>query len=310
MKFIQDDEYILLMEDRYGGRYGLDDLKRLRDVGIQTIVRYPFWNEIETHLGEYVWDTIDEYIELTRQADMKCLFALYEGVPDYFPPEWYLKTPDGSIYIGVYQERVISPWNLDGWEYNLDFLNKFCNRISTKDVMCFRATMRGAEAMLPQYGQYRLDGLYWETMRRMLIEEQSIFYASHDSHELWTCFHHAFDGSGTSGTERARDLYREMAGEFPDAKHYCISYTQFRNDVIGEDKNLADMQELGLNMFGGSEYAEGIIANTDTAIQQGFRGFISAPLHWWSGHKSLEPWMVETIRDSLAKWREARAYSG
>lgn len=306
--FIQDDEYILLMQDSLGGRFTLDDLKRLRDIGVQTIVYYPFWRDIEVSLREYQWRSIDDAIQLARKAGMKSLFALYDHAPDHlFPPDWYLKAIDGRDYLGPYnQERFISPWNPEAWAYHLGFITNFCKRVSADDVMCFRTTSGGAESMFPQHFPYRLDGPYWETMRRVLLEEQEIFYNAHDSHELWTCFHHAFDYLGTAGTEYAEELYKEMRNRFPDHRHYSISYTQFRNDVGGEDKNREEMQRLGLSMFGGSEYAEGLLTNTDTAIQQGFRGFITGPLHQLTAYRKMEEWMFDNFRYSMNKWREAK----
>lgn len=308
MKFIKDDEFILLMEDQYGGKFTTDNLKRLRDVGVQTIVRYPLWSDIETSMGIYHWDVIDRAIDLTREAGMKCLFGVYDKPPEYFPDEWYLKTPEGGNYTGKFQERLLSPWQDEGWAYHLRFIEKFCNRASADDVMCFRATTHGAESMYPHDLRfpYRLDGSYIDTMLKMLLEEQDIFYAAHASRELWTCFHHAFDQQKMAGTEHAEMLYRAMWNGFQDAEHYCISYTQFKRGVQGEVENLADVQRLGLSMFAGSQYAEGLARNTDIAIQQGFRGFVCGPVMVWSKYRRMEDWMYDAFRDSVAKWRVAK----
>ena len=302
VKFIRDDEYILLMEDAPGGVYELDDLKRLRDAGIQTVIRYPFWKDIEVSLGNYQWRRVDDQIEMTRQAGMKCMFALYEFSPHFFPIDWYLKFPDGSLYQGGFYSHVISPWSERGWAYHLGFIEKFCDRVCADDVLTFRATVHGSEVMMPEYAPYRQDGDLLKTFERMIVEEQRIF--SRYNEELWTCFHHAFDSLSYSGTAYAAYLRNLLLDEFPTRNHYCISYTQFRDDVVGEDKNLEDMNLYRLKMFAGSEYAEGLIANTDKAVLQGFRGMISAPLHFYTGKKSLEPWMVDAVVESIKKWRE------
>jgi hypothetical protein len=298
--FIRDDEHILLMEDSMGGVYGLDDLKRLRDAGIQTIIRYPYWKDIETSLGHYEWGKVDDQIDMTRQAGMKCMFALYEFAPHFFLDDWYLKYPDRTIYQGSFYDHVISPWSEKGWDYHLAFLGRFCERVCADDVLTFRATIHGGEVMMPEFAPYRQDGDLLKTFERMIVEEQRIF--SHYNDDLWTCFHHAFDHLPYSGTVYANYLRNILLDEFPTHNHYCISYTQFRDDVIGEDKNLEDMKTYHLKMFGGSEYAEGLITNTDKAISQGFRGFVTAPLHYYSGHKKLEDWMIEAVQNSLRKW--------
>jgi hypothetical protein len=306
--FIQDDEFILLMEDQDGGRYTVDDLKRLRDVGVQTVVRYPCWSDIEPEQGKYVWDSVDEKVAITREAGLKCMLAVYDKVPIYFPDDWYLKYHDGNIYSGSFYDHVISPWSIGGWVYHLDFIKKFCDRYSADDVLCFRATVHGGETILPEYRPYRQDGSLLETLERMVLDEQRIFYETQASRELWTCLHHAFDSKTYSGTQNSEHLYQKMHDAFPDMKHYCISYTQFRDDVLGEDENRAEMQRLGLSMFAGSEYCEGLITNTDKAIEQGFRGFVTSPLHGLGKHRVLEPWMLDAIKESLSKWRQARVH--
>jgi hypothetical protein len=304
--FIQDNEYILLMEDQYGGKFTLDDLKRLRDIGVRSVVRYPYWGTIESSMGHYEWGAIEDAIALTREAGMKCLWAVYDKPPKYFNSEWYIKTPEGATFIGPFRERCLSPWNSEGWAYHLNFIKMFCDKVSADDSMGIRATMFGAESMFPHRYPYRQDGPYLETMLKMLLEEQEIFYNAYSSHELWTCFHHAFDYQKTAGTEHAEMLYQSMSDRFPDHKHYCISYTQFRHDVKGEDKNLADMKRLGLSMFGGSEHAGGLLDNTDRAIAEGFRGFICGPIHFMTPFRQMEEWMFNAFEESLGKWRAAR----
>lgn len=308
MKFIKDDEFILLMEDQYGARFTQDDLKRFRDVGIQTIVRYPYWGTIEPSMGNYDWSEIENFVDLSRNAGLKSLWAVYDKPPKYFPPEWYMKTPEDKVYVGKFRERILSPWNAEGWAYHLKFIKMFCDKLSADDMLCFRATVHGAESMFPHDPRFphRQDGPYIETMLKMLLEEQDIFYNAHDSHELWTCFHHSFDYQGTAGTEHAEMLYKAMRDKFPDHKHYCISYTQFMKGIHGVRENLADVQRLGLSMFAGSQYAEGLVWNTDKAIQQGFRGFICGPIMAWAKHRKTEDWMFDNVRDSMAKWRKAR----
>ena len=308
MKFIQDDDYILLMEDSYGGRFTQDDLKRLADSGIRTMLSYPFWINIEPQMGVYSWEETDNTIEKCRKAGIKCLFAAYDKPPKYFPPEWYIHTPEGNVHVGKFKERVISPWNAEGWAYHLAFLEKFCNKVTADDVMCWRAVPRGAEAMFPHdpARPHRQDGPYVETLLKMMLEEQDIFYRHHSSHELWTCLHHAFDHQGTAGTEHSEMLIRAIRDKFPDFIHYCISYSQFRRGVPGKKENLDEMHRLGLSMFAGSEYADGLLRNTDKAIAQGFRGLICGPIMYLTKYRQMQDWMFDNFAWSIKRWREAK----
>ncbi len=305
-KFIQDDEYILLMEDFFGGEITPGDRAHLREIGVQTSVRYLVWRKIEPEPGIYDWSYPDECVRLSRQAGMKTMLSIYDLAPAYFPGDWYLKFPDGRRFGGTFYANMISPWNPAAWQRHLDFIQACCDRYAAPDVLPYRGTMHGGECMLPDYGPCRMDGYLYSTVIRMLLEEQAIFYEAHPVHELWTALHHAFDSQWYTGNQHWFTLYQAQAQRFPDALHYHLVHTQWVPNIIGAQEHVRDIAEHGYPTFCGSEYCEGLDANTEAAIEAGFRGFITGPLHGLSGHRSMEPWMFDSFANSLAKWKAAR----
>ena len=307
MKFIQDDEFILIIEDQLGRKYSQDDKKRLYDAGIRTMIHYPFWRDVEPELGVYDWSDVDKWIEEDRQAGLKTMLSVYQHPPAYFPDDWYLKRLNGSRYTFsddyIDYERVISPWSEEGWEYHLGFIARFCERNNAPDVLCFSGVMQGGSAMLPEVLDYRADGDLHHAVIKMASGEQCIF-VQHPSHEIWTALHPHFDKIEQSGTGYRKDIYDMLAGVFPEAVHYGLTYTFF-GPISGAEITLGEIRERHLPMWTGSEYVEGLRTNTDKAIDLGFRGFVCAPLHTLTGHHILEDWMLDTIRESLSKWRRA-----
>jgi hypothetical protein len=303
-RFINDDEFIIILNDQNGGSYGVDDLHRLYDAGIRTIIRYPFWRNIETAWGVYDWESVDRWIDEDRQAGLKTMLAIYDHPPAFLPDEWYLRRPDGELYTypGFY-ERVMSPWNFEGWRYHLNFIARCCQRNNAPDVLCFRSTVQGGAVMLPEYEEIRLDGELLPTVLRMMSDEQGIF-VTHPSHEIWTALHPALDSVVQSGNALRGDIYNLIRREFPQAIHHVICHVYFA-DVLGKETTLNEIRQ-GVKMWVGSEYAEGLTLNTDEAISLGFRGFVTSPLHTLGKYRTLEPWMLDNIRESLEKWRKAR----
>ena len=306
VKFIRDDEFIILMEDQNGGKYAIDDLKRLRDVGIQTIVRYPFWKDIEQDWHSYDWSSIDRAISDGRSAGLKTMLAIYDHAPLFFPEDWYFHFADGRILTdpdtNIDYERLMSPWNADGWRYHLGFIDRCCERYNAADVLCFRSALKGGSVMLPEMAGVRIEGDVLETVMRVMLEEQMIF-ESHPSREIWTTLHPTFDKLPWSGNAYRYEIYEMLQQILPNARHQALTHAYFTDN--GEHGIISEMmRRCDFPLWVGSEYCEGLNTNTDTAIERGFRGFFTAPLHYLSGNKALEPWMLEAVAASMRKWRE------
>lgn len=314
--FIRPNEFILLMDDPNlrdaSGASALtrDDLCRFREAGIQTVVRYPYWREIETLPGHCEWGAVDRWLDEARSADMKTMLAVYDLPPHWTPDAWCLKDLHGQVYRGPFYDRIIVPWAKEGWDYHLYFIWRMCRRYNAPDVLCFRSTVHGGEVVLPEGKEPDLAGHdLRQTVEAMVYDEQAIFSVSHPSHEVWMALHHAFDSQPWTGNTMKDELYLGIKERFPETHLYGLSYTQFYPGVIGERENQADIARLGLGLWAGSEHCQGLQRFTEQAIEEGFRGFLCGALHFLSGYRVSQPWMFQAVRESDRKWRESRGLS-
>src|SRR4051812_49303688 len=110
MAFIEPDEFVLLFDYpdhatfvSSPGSYQIpvDDMRRLREVGVKTVLQLLFWSEVEKSPGIYDWSISDAYIAKSRAAGMKTLLLTYDMAVTWAPPEWYLRGADGTIHNGA-----------------------------------------------------------------------------------------------------------------------------------------------------------------------------------------------------------------
>lgn len=303
--FITPDDHILIMADQDGGGFSQDDLNRLADAGIRTIIRYVLWRQVEQEPGVFRWSELCRGIEMDRKAGLKTMLGVYDLAPAFFPEGWYMQDEAGNRYAGSFYANMLAPWVDAAWNAHKDFIARCCMYFAANDVMPFRCTCHGGEVMFPDYAPVKFPAGYdmEAACRQIMIEEQSIF-ARCGHGELWTQLHPAFAGLPYTGNQHMGQIYRDLASCFPHHYRYGITYTMFAN-VMGRELVPEQMRRHGIAMFCGSEYCEGLIANTDEAIRLGFRGFVTAPLHALTGHRSLEPWMLDAIRGSIRKWKDA-----
>jgi hypothetical protein len=57
-------------------------------------------------------------------------------------------------------------------------------------------------------------------------------------------------------------------------------------------------------VFGGAEYAAGVVDSTKAAIEQNIRGLLIGPCHPYTGYRRIEPWMLDKIQEACQLWQE------
>ena len=61
---------------------------------------------------------------------------------------------------------------------------------------------------------------------------------------------------------------------------------------------------FGVKYYVGSEYIQGMQEITPHAIKHGVR-LITSPIHSFQKYRRIEPWMLDTIKDTLRQYAEA-----
>jgi hypothetical protein len=166
MSFLASDEFIILYD--FPVLSG-DDLRRIRDVGVQTLFNEVNWYKVESEPGVYDWSHPDALVERARKAGMKSLLRCPVCIPDgleepfFFPDDYYLKSSNGAIwrncdgYGNDERHTCLSYWG-PGQEEELKFLKMCQERYASPDILCFAGGPHGGEVILPG-----MIPTYWDT---------------------------------------------------------------------------------------------------------------------------------------------------
>jgi len=133
----------------------VDELKRLRDVGVRTALEFVSWDRIETKRGRYDWSLPDEMVTRCRAAGMKAILMTPNHLPQWMPDDWWCWTRDGKAMRTVSAEdhvRIVpclSPWNEDAQWYQNVFIRMVCERYKADDVLCIQSQTQDGEFILP-----------------------------------------------------------------------------------------------------------------------------------------------------------------
>ena len=193
---MRDDEFIILMDlPMVNGQWlAIDDLKRLRDAGIQTAYMHG------SSMGDLPGKIYD-YIIRVRAAGMKIILPLYNKQATDLPDEWYVKTRSRQI-----QRGVLSPWNKDAMDYYNSRLMSDARLYSDADVLVISSWLMDGETVMlnepayyddcaladyekrnggipPDYywNEDKLDPWLQQTYTRLLVNQQKAL----ENTEIW-----------------------------------------------------------------------------------------------------------------------------
>lgn len=323
MAFVEDDELIILMDTPMvsGRMLSLDELKRLRDIGIRTAFwAGPEWDQFMRPDKSLNWTYFDDYLGRMKAAGMKCLIPLWCKYSMRYPAKYYVRIISDGVK--RYRFGIFSPWNREAMSECNRLLEKVRDRITSEMCQVVSGWMLGGEKVLlnrpAYYDNYALadwnrehdgepdhtteEGAAWlkDTYVRLMIEQQKIMVNSQHK-EVWfmlSRYKGMTDRVQCSGCEWI-DVYLDewQKLEPKSINHISFNYFPYGPEfypVIQNEKN-----NYSVNEFVGAEYAEGLRdGNGKVAIDQGLR-LIVGPTHSLTRHKGLEDWMIDEMRKSI-----------
>jgi hypothetical protein len=331
MGFVAGNVLLMDMETVNGDLLSIDDLKKLRDAGIETAYKFRTpWDSIEVEKGVYDWRECDAYLERVLAAGMRAVMTVYSTGPtgSWIPDSWFVKTKAGV------QRSVLSPWNPDAMAYSVDFTRRFAERYTIPDkamvACCYMTageTIGLNEPMFyddtAQASFHALHGPNWYPtpneprteawtkeayFNQMVGFQNAILSVPGNCGEVWTQLHmeiQYFSGLYGNGSKWLPDLlgaYRALPGW---TKTNQIYFTWIQWDQLwGQMQGLA--LGNGCDVYGGAEFATGIVNTVDKAIANGLRGQIVAPCYPEAsvgGYTFVHDWMVANIKEADTKWR-------
>jgi hypothetical protein len=341
MSFIAADEYIILMDH---ATLSLDDLKRVREIGVRTLYSYINWAAIEPAPGVYNWQAVSAQLERARAADMKLLLRCYEQAPAWFPADWYLRTADGVIWRelpgwgGPTGYTLLSPWCAEAMAEEQAFMQMCQELYASPTVQLYAGVAHDGELLLPgmvasYYDPHAVasfraftgrddalpadlpvrSGLFDQTQLSTLawLDASLAAYVTAQQAgfpEIWLSLVERAEPTAPEtfcGPASGNWLRRKLCDHLPATLGKPLNLLLFEiYRPVGTEGMLDSIHGYEGCTWVGSQYCDGLRAHTADAIGRGLRGFITAPVHD-ARPGTLEPWMLEAFTWSLTQWREA-----
>jgi hypothetical protein len=219
---------------------------------------------------------------------------------------------------------MISPWNAEAMAYVYGLYSDMGYRFFTAHSMVINAWLTDGETLFPNeicifdecaraayqqvYGQ--APGLsvsndlefLKNTQINLFLSLQRTLAMYNVHHEIWTALHPALSGYAGNGCAYATDMLAAFTQTTPcgQINHLYCTWTQWENYY---PQMMGLRQAFGERVYGGAEYAEGVVAQTEKAIKVGIDGLLIGPCHPFTGHTRIEPWMVENIKKAMDLWK-------
>jgi len=317
VSFLSNRERMILMDIAGdNGRITPDELKALRDAGIET--SWLYGADMDAPLS-----VIDDRLNQYRQAGLKCFLPLWHTQSTKYPASWYLQTREGQ------RVNVLSPWNDEAMAaYNQSLLT-MRNAYTADDCQVVSCWITDGETVLidkPAYydpaalashareiGGYPLPdlcnrpyGADWlkRTYTKLLVEQQRILMDT-PWREIWYMLHRmiaVFPGSDCDGCDYIDDYLSAFTALQPASINH-ISYTYFPHGPNYWRMIDRDREKWHINEWVGAEYAEGLRdGNGQRAADQGLRGLFIGPTHPYTHHGGIDGWMLDEIKKAVRLW--------
>jgi len=303
--FIEQDEHLIVMEDALNP-FSRKDVKMIEDAGIKTVFISSVlcWDQICKSSLHTDWVSVDRRLENFLDSNLKLILPFYYTMPNWFPNEWYLKKDPRLDHILPNYGNEEFGQAVDN--FALEILNQYSN---------LKPRMQLTYA-IPSGGEFLWDAMLTETfpvsdevVAKFIIDRQKVLVQQHG--EVWLNIHNFLGEPKNWNNENLPRLYGYMRDEFPETPFYSLQFAHFYcgitpNYLYGQMKSKKYAEEFGIRFFVGSNYCEGLTENYNAIREQKLWGFITCPMHSENQmkHYSVEPWMVETLRETNQKLKE------
>ena len=299
----------------------LDDLKRIKDAGVNYCSQYYRWDTIERAMGQYDWNNTDEIVDKVLKAGMKCVLFGWHVPLQCAPEDWYARTQSGYPI-----REVLSYWNEEAQAYSRDFYSKVIQRYGSDNCLAAMSEYLCGECCLHNIPSYydraaiqdyerQYGGITNEENTKKWLQDavvkhyldtQEVFIHQHN--EIWEELQWLIaTQSVANGNFAQPEIQKACRERWPDVNYILLQYTYFMH---GEPyfSYIRDLMKNKITLIVEADYCTGLKNGTTAiAIQHGASGQIVAPLHPFAGVTNMSEWMFDAIEKAATEFRNSEA---
>ena len=271
--FLDKDEHIIVMEDTPNFIFNLDDLHKIENAGIKTVLL-----PRALYIDRPIDDTGINFV--LNNSNLKVLMLFFYSNSHQRDLTYYIKRSDE---IDKYLKETL----------------KHFEPIRDRVQLVFA---------IPEGGEFLWDCMLTEKfpvsdqeVAKFFIGRLKIMKEWHE--EIWITIHNFMGHHNGWNNVHLPYLYSVLAEEFDGVPIYSLQFIHYScgGTPTTKEQQMKVKQykdEYGIKFFVGSNHCEGIIKNFSTLFEQEFYGFLTAPMHSENPNQQdhMKEWMVTTLR--------------
>ena len=276
---------------------------------------------------------MDEQVARTTEAGLFPLVGILT-LPAWMPDDW-LALPRGGDRERWRQRRpdpwdskFLSLWNAEAQAYHRGLLRVLIDRYG-EQALVIQHNAFGDESPLPPAPTPHLfdaeavkdhvakfgcepEIATAQTQRWMMeavvnhaVATQRVLAGQRN--EIWTAINRAYAVClQSNGAQFQEEVWRALRSEFPGAVIYSAQHRWFGLSTSHHDWMLALAKELGIEMFVGGQYGDGLPESAPRAIADGVR-IVVAPINLYRGYTGVSMQVVGNYRNAYKSMQKARS---
>jgi hypothetical protein len=145
---------------------------------------------------------------------------------------------------------------------------------------------------------------YKKSVIHSIIEHHNIFMENSNFRDIWGAYHKVILTKWAGG-DFINELYQAYHDTYANTVNInVIQFTYMPHGHQFWEQIKADINNYHLKVWGGAEYCEGLPTATPVAKQYDLRGLLIAPIHYFTQHRTMEPWMIDNVVNSMKVFNE------
>lgn len=342
--FLKSDEHLLVMNSNEAAKVsGLpwkdlttDQLRRIREeCGVKVATEHIYWSLVEDKPGEYDWSLADKQVRRCRDAGLRLIISSPLSPPRSLPNRMYASYRNGSPF-----REILSFWNPESIEYEVNFLKTLVDRYSGPDVTIMYAGHIGESYLwnapiyfdeaaradfsskytgdledhslevTPELRDWIADGVvnHCLALQEVLVEQHN---------EVWDPTQYIIAMQSVHNGVFARpQVLKAYQERWPDATRWLLQYTYWMHGPDNTAVVDEALEKYDCLMAVEADYCRGLASDPSTAqlaVEGGinkknperWRAQVVCPLHPFGKEKELKPWMMEAMKNAVETWQGA-----